>query len=97
VWQKLSDPIDGMGGNAGKHVFEPGEGFHSRPLARCREAAQDGCCCATSITAEEHPVVSSYRHPTDIAFGGIMPTPGLCRVGRLLPLPTDLLMFTPAA
>ena len=40
--------------------------------ARCREAAQDGCSFATPITAEEHPIVASYHHATDVAFGGIV-------------------------
>ena len=72
MWQEFSDPIDGMGCNAGKHVFEPGEGLHASPLTGCRKASQDGCSLATPVTAEEDPVVASDRHTTDIAFGGIV-------------------------
>ena len=41
VRQKLSDPDDGMGSNAGKQgkqVLEPGKGLDTHPLARGREA-----------------------------------------------------------
>jgi glycosyltransferase involved in cell wall biosynthesis len=47
VRQKFRDAIDGMRGNTGKHVFEPGEGLHPHPLAGCGEASQDGRCFAT--------------------------------------------------
>src|SRR5215471_15164714 len=72
VWQKLSNAVNRIGGNARKHVFEPGERLHTHPLTGCREASQDGCSLATPVTAEEDPVVASDRHPTDIAFGGIV-------------------------
>ena len=61
VWQKLRDAIDGMSGNTGKHVFEPGEGLDTCALARSREASQDGRCFAAPVTAEEHPVVAAME------------------------------------
>ena len=80
MWQKFSNAVNGMGGYAGKHVFEPGERFDAHPLTGCSEASQDGCSLATLVTAEEHPVVASDRHTTDIAFGGVVidaPSPRL--------------------
>ena len=61
VRQKLSDPCDGMGSNAGKDVLEPGEGFDTNPLARGREAPQNCSRFAALVAAEEHPVIASIE------------------------------------
>src|ERR1700674_4441891 len=72
VRQKLSDPCDGMGSDAGKDVLKPGEGFDTNPLARGREAPQNRSRFAALVAAEEHPVIASNRHAADIALGGII-------------------------
>ena len=70
--QKLSDPCDGMGDDAGEDVFEPGEGFDTNPLAGRCETPQDRSRSATLVAAEEHPVIASHRHAADVALGGII-------------------------
>jgi hypothetical protein len=40
VRQKLSYPVDGMTGNAGEDVLEPGEGINVEALAGSNEATQ---------------------------------------------------------
>jgi hypothetical protein len=68
-----------MAGNAGKHVFEPPEKIDAGTLARGCEAPQYRAGLAAFMAAEEYPVVASQSHAADRAFGGVMPTPGLCR------------------
>src|ERR1039457_3272056 len=61
-----------MGSDAGKDVLEPGEGFDTNPLAGGRETPQYRSRVAALVAAEEHPVVASHRHATDVTFGGII-------------------------
>ena len=97
VRQKLRNPCDGMGSDAGKDVLKPGEGFDTNPLARGREAPQNRSRFAALVAAEEHPVIASHRHAADIPFGGIIidaqiavfagtVVPPPSRTARVLPL-----------
>jgi hypothetical protein len=64
--QKLSDPIDGMGGNAAEDIFEPSEWINSSTLAGSDEAAQHGSRSTADIAAEKQPVATTYCHHASI-------------------------------
>ena len=64
--QKLSDPGDGMGSDAGKDVLEPGEGFDTNPLARRRKTPEHRSRFAALVAAEEGPVVAADRQHASI-------------------------------
>jgi hypothetical protein len=64
--QKFGDAVDGVIGNAGEDVFEPGEGLDVHTLTRGYEAAQHGSCPTAAIAAKEHPVAATHRHHASI-------------------------------
>ena len=95
--QKFSEPRNGMSGDAGEDVLEPGEGIDSSPLAGSYEAPQHRRRFSALIAAKKCPIVAADSHSADGALGGVMPTPGLCRVRGLLSLPAVVSMLPDAA
>jgi hypothetical protein len=72
VRQKFGKPSDGVIGDAGEDVLEPGEGFDSDALTGGYEAAQHGGCLAAEIAAKEYPVVTTDRYAANRALGGVI-------------------------
>ena len=97
VRQKLSEPGNGMSGDAGEDIFEPDKGVDSSPLAGSHETPQYRRRLSALVAAKEHPIVAADSHTADGALGGVMPTPGLCRVCGLLNLPAVVSMLPDAA
>ena len=87
VREKFGDPGDGVVGDARQDILEPGERVDAHSLTGGRETAQHRGRLAALIATEEDPVVAADRHTTDRAFGGVMPTPGLCRVDGIRWIP----------
>src|SRR5580658_3883736 len=71
--------MNGIGCDPQQHVFEPGERFYPDTLAGSHEAPQDRRGLTALVAAKEGPIATTNRHTADGSFGGIMPTPGLCR------------------
>jgi hypothetical protein len=72
-------------------------GLSAGPLAGSHEAAQHGRCFAALVAAKEGPVAAANCDSADGPLGGVMPTPGLCRVRGLLSLPAVVSMLPDAA
>src|SRR5690349_23688480 len=68
VWEEFSNPTNGMRGDAGENVFEPGEGLDSHPLTGSHETPQYRGSLAAFIAAKEDPIVATNRHTADHAF-----------------------------
>jgi hypothetical protein len=58
--QQLREARDGVRGDAGEDIPEPGVGFDSCPLAGCHEAPQHCRRLATFVAAKEDPVVATH-------------------------------------
>ena len=76
--QKFGDAVDGMVGDAGEDVLEPGEGVDIHALARGYEAAQHRSRLTADITAKKRPVAATHRHTTNAAFCACVADSGAC-------------------
>ena len=95
--QEFDQPANGMPGNAGQNVLQPSERVDSVSLAGGYEAPQHCGGVAAVVATEKGPVVAADGHTSDGALGGVMPTPGLCRVNWILNAPHCLGMMADAA
>src|SRR5689334_9421552 len=77
VWEEFSNPTNGMRGDAGENVFEPGEGLDSHPLTGSHETPQYRGSLAAFIAAKEDPIVATNRHTADHAFRGVVVDPDI--------------------
>src|ERR1700687_4825231 len=72
VRQKLGNPGNGMIGDAGENVFEPGERIDSDALTGSHETPQHRGGLAALIAAKEYPVVAAHCYAADRALGGVV-------------------------
>src|SRR5207302_9742377 len=72
VRQEFGQSGNGMGGDAGEDILEPGEWIDSSPLTGSREAPQHGCRLAALVAAEERPVVSAGCYLAARALGCVV-------------------------
>ena len=70
--QEFSEPVDGMIGDAGEDVSEPGKWIDLDALTGSCEATQHRGRSAALISAEEHPVVAADGYTADGALGGVV-------------------------
>src|ERR1039458_5273797 len=65
--EEIEKPGNGMSGDAGENILEPGEWIDSGPLTGRYETPQYGCRLTALVTAKEDPVVAAYRLTADCA------------------------------
>jgi hypothetical protein len=59
LWEQFGEPVYGMGGNARKHIAEPGERLDSGALAHGDEAQQHRRRLTAMVAAEKSPVAAA--------------------------------------
>jgi hypothetical protein len=72
VWEEFGELGDGVVGDAGKDVFEPGEGVYSDSLARSHKATQHRGRGAALVAAKEDPVVATSGYAADRMLSGVV-------------------------
>ena len=70
--QEFGEPGNGMGGDAGENILEPGEGFDFGPLAGSHKAPQHCGRVAALVATKECPIVAADSYTADRALRGIV-------------------------
>jgi hypothetical protein len=71
-WQQFGDPIDGVIGDAGKHVAQVGFGVEAVQFRRLDQRVHGGGTLAAAVGAGEEPILSAQSQGPDGALGGIV-------------------------
>src|SRR4051794_20972846 len=69
MWEQFGEPVHRMGGDARKHITEPGERLDPATFAGRDETQQDGRGLAAIVAAEKRPVAAANCNITVGSLG----------------------------
>ena len=79
--QKLFDTVDGMIRNSGEDIRQVRLRSDSVEFCRSDQTVDGSGAFATGVGSRKKKILPSKGNSAQSTFGGIMPTPGLCRAG----------------